>query len=76
MSLAIVVAGLLLLASAAGFIVWLLRSWVKDMGAAEERERQTYRKVEGGKKANEAKDEVNKLSDSAVADWLREWHRR
>lgn len=43
------------------------------MGAVEEREKQTFRKVEGGKKANEAEDDIAKLGDNDVANQLREW---
>ncbi len=61
---------------AAVAMLWWLRRELKAQGATEEREKQTYRKIEGVEKANEAKDDVSKLSDSAVSDWLRKWHRR
>lgn len=64
---------LVLLVGGATGILYVLRDSFKKMGAVEEREKQTFRKVEGGKKANEAEDDVAKLDDAAVIDQLREW---
>lgn len=64
---------LLALVGGASGILYLLRNILEEKGAVQEREKQTYRKVEGAKKANEAEDDVAKLDDNAVADKLREW---
>jgi len=73
---AAIIIGLLALTAGASFVVWLLRGWIKETGASEEREKQTYRKVTGARKANEAKDEVNGLSAADAARRLSEWRRK
>jgi hypothetical protein len=66
---------LIVVAGGAGGVLYLLRHSFKNMGAVEEREKQTYRKIKGAKDAKDAQDEVAKMSDDDVVTDLGKWMR-